>query len=167
MPEKLLVLYKSLKQKQKARIADWMYRETLRFYLANQRMPEAEEAEHLCEIIYAKVCGGNYRISYEEVRQLYQKRLIAYESRIQKDAASGVTLESLEKKPKVKKTGKKPRPKKKRKAAQAHEEPWQDDRFFFIAGYTSGGAPYGVTWEEMGLRPWQELGDDDSLLDDI
>ena len=164
MPEKVLVPYKSLKQKQKARIADWMYRETLRFYLVNQRMPEAEEAEHLCEIIYAKVRGGNYRISYEEVRQLYQKRLIAYESRVQKDAASGVTLESLEKKPKVKKPGKKPRPKKKRKAAQAHEE---DDRFFFIAGYTSGGAPYGVTWEEMGLRPWQELGDDDSLLDDI
>ena len=28
--------------------------------------------------------------------------------------------------------------------------------FFFIAGYTSGGAPYGVTWEEMGLKPWEE-----------
>lgn len=25
----------------------------------------------------------------------------------------------------------------------------QDDTFFFIAGYTSGGAPYGVTWEEI------------------
>ena len=24
---------------------------------------------------------------------------------------------------------------------------WQDDRFYYIAGYTSGGAPYGVTWE--------------------
>lgn len=30
----------------------------------------------------------------------------------------------------------------------------QDDTFFYIAGYTSGGAPYGVTWEEMGLKPW-------------
>lgn len=98
MPEKPLVPYKSLKQKQKARIADWMYRETLRFYLANQRMPNAEETEHLCEIIYAKVRGGNYRVPYEEVRLLYQKRLIAYESRVQKDAAGGVTLESLEKK---------------------------------------------------------------------
>lgn len=27
----------------------------------------------------------------------------------------------------------------------------QDDTFYYIAGYTSGGAPYGVTWEEMGL----------------
>lgn len=167
MPEKPLVPYKSLKQKQKARIADWMYRETLRFYLTNQRMPDAEEAEHLCVIIYAKVRGVNYRVPYEDVRQLYQKRLIAYESRVQKDAAGGVTLESLAKKPKVKKTGKTPRPKKKHKAAQTYEEPWRDDRFFFIAGYTSGGAPYGVTWEEMGLRPWQSLEDDDSLLGDI
>ena len=31
----------------------------------------------------------------------------------------------------------------------------QDDRFYYIAGYTSGGAPYGVTWEEMGLVPWE------------
>lgn len=31
-----------------------------------------------------------------------------------------------------------------------HED--QDDTFYYIAGYTSGGAPYGVTWEEMGLK---------------
>lgn len=37
------------------------------------------------------------------------------------------------------------------------EEILQDDRFFFIAGYTSGGAPYGVTWEEMGLKTWEDL----------
>ena len=36
-----------------------------------------------------------------------------------------------------------------------HED--QNDMFFYIAGYTSGGAPYGVTWEEMGLEPWEEL----------
>ena len=30
-----------------------------------------------------------------------------------------------------------------------------DDQFFFIAGYTPGGAPYGVTWEQMGLDPWE------------
>ena len=39
----------------------------------------------------------------------------------------------------------------------AKEEILQDDRFFFIAGYTSGGAPYGITWEEMGLKPWDDL----------
>ena len=39
----------------------------------------------------------------------------------------------------------------------AKEEILQDDRFFFIAGYTSGGAPYGITLEEMGLKPWDDL----------
>lgn len=33
----------------------------------------------------------------------------------------------------------------------------QNDQFFYIAGYTSGGAPYGVTWAEMGLEPWEEI----------
>ena len=33
----------------------------------------------------------------------------------------------------------------------------QNDTFFYIAGYTSGGAPYGVTWQEMGLEPRQDL----------
>ena len=37
------------------------------------------------------------------------------------------------------------------------EEILQDDRFFCIAGYTSGGAPYGVTWEEKDLKPWEDL----------
>ena len=37
----------------------------------------------------------------------------------------------------------------------------QDDRFFFIAGYTSGGAPYGVTWEEMGFSPWSSIEDEE------
>ncbi len=36
-----------------------------------------------------------------------------------------------------------------------HED--QNDMFFYIAGYTSGGTPYGVTGEEMGLGPWEEL----------
>ena len=40
------------------------------------------------------------------------------------------------------------------------EVPEQDDNFFFIAGYTSGGAPYGVTWAEMGLEHWESLEDD-------
>ncbi len=28
-----------------------------------------------------------------------------------------------------------------------------DDYFYYIAGYTPGGMPYGVTWEEMGEEP--------------
>ena len=79
--------YKDLKQKQKSAIADKTYKMHLKFYLENQRMPDAAE-----------------------IRDNLTK-----------------------------------------------EEILQDDRFFVIAGYTSGGAPYGVTWEEMGLKPWEDL----------
>ena len=44
---------------------------------------------------------------------------------------------------------------KQRNQLEPHTEPDQDDGFYFIAGYTPGGVPYGVTWEEMGLEPWQ------------
>lgn len=42
------------------------------------------------------------------------------------------------------------------KKAERHEEefPDSDDRFAFIAGYTGGGAPFGVTWEEWEEEPW-------------
>lgn len=36
-----------------------------------------------------------------------------------------------------------------------------DDTFYYIAGYTPGGAPYGVTWEEMGLEPYESPDDTD------
>ena len=42
----------------------------------------------------------------------------------------------------------------KKQAEQACD--WRDDRFYYIAGYTSGGAPYGVTWEEMGMVPYED-----------
>ena len=36
-------------------------------------------------------------------------------------------------------------------------ETYQDSNFYYIAGYTSGGAPYGITWEEMELTDdWEE-----------
>lgn len=157
MPEKPLVPYKSLKQKQKAHIADWMYRETLHFFLEHQRMPEAEEFESLCQTVYTKVRSSNYRVSYEEIQHLYAKRLDSYTQRVQRDMEAGITLESLTKKPKQKKTKQTPHKRKKKKRNPVTTESWQDDQFFFIAGYTSGGAPYGVTWEEMELEPWEDL----------
>ena len=44
--------------------------------------------------------------------------------------------------------------KKQEQAEQACD--WRDDRFYYIAGHTSGGAPYGVTWEEMGMEPYED-----------
>ena len=44
---------------------------------------------------------------------------------------------------------------KKARLQQEFHERWSDsdDNFYFIAGYTSCGAPFGITWEEMGLKP--------------
>ena len=43
--------------------------------------------------------------------------------------------------------------KKKSKAEDTYEDLYSDmdGTFAFIAGYTPGGAPYGVTWEEVGI----------------
>ena len=53
----------------------------------------------------------------------------------------------------------------KRQAEEHSELLEQDDWFYYIAGYTSGGAPYGVTWEEMGLEPWETEYDNEYQVD--
>lgn len=35
----------------------------------------------------------------------------------------------------------------------------QDEYFYFIAGYTPGGAPYGITWEEAAEQGLLDDGD--------
>jgi len=47
--------------------------------------------------------------------------------------------------------------KKKKKEEKLKEILWEDsdDNFYYIAGYTSGGAPYGTTWDEVDEKsPW-------------
>lgn len=41
----------------------------------------------------------------------------------------------------------------------------QNAEFYFIAGYTPGGAPYGVTWHEMGLEPYEDEFDDEDIIE--
>lgn len=43
----------------------------------------------------------------------------------------------------------KKRAERKKSAQQEQFDPYQDENFSFIAGYTSGGAPYGVSWEDI------------------
>ena len=42
---------------------------------------------------------------------------------------------------------------KKKTVMEEDLDPFQDENFSFIAGYTSGGAPYGSTWEEWNEEP--------------
>lgn len=49
--------------------------------------------------------------------------------------------------------------KKRRRKVEREPEIEQDETFYFIAGYTSWGFPYGVTWEqayEEGLLEEEE-----------
>jgi hypothetical protein len=41
-----------------------------------------------------------------------------------------------------------------KKQELANEISWDsDETFAYIAGYTSAGFPYGITWEELGEEP--------------
>lgn len=145
--------YKDLKQKQKAKICDWMFREVCEFYRIYNRMPSDKELNILADIVYIKIKGAAIWVSYDEFLVIFQKKLIRFHERI---LTAGLP-EIQEKKPKQP-TGKKPR--KKKKSKNKLENDWndfQDDRFFFIAGYTSGGVPYGITWEEMGMNPYDDF----------
>mgnify|MGYP006924816090 CR=1 FL=1 len=101
--------------------------------------------------------------------KLIERREKSYEGRILRDIQNGIIIETLmaknirkrRKKKQLLRNKKKQQRRARRKQETrdnlAKEEILQDDRFFVIAGYTSGGAPYGVTWEEMGLKPWEDL----------
>lgn len=41
--------------------------------------------------------------------------------------------------------------------------PDSDDTFYHIAGYMSGGSPFGITWEEMGIEPYGEFDEEDEI----
>ena len=152
--------YKNLKQKQKSAIADKTYKMYLKFYLENQRMPDAAEMNDICKSLFATVQTLAPQTEYEDFYKIVEKRERGYEERILRDIESGITLEILTAK-KHKKTPEEKaviiKQKKEAREKSTADEILQDDRFFFIAGYTSGGAPYGVTSEEMGMEPWEDL----------
>ena len=161
--------YQDLKQKQKSAIADKTYSMYIRFYLENHRMPNAFEKSSICRKLYATVQALAPKTEYEEFCRIVDKREAGYEERILRDIQNGITLEKLNMK-KRKKTPEETKEadlKMKRKQRRAKRQSMkkhavenntcQDDTFFYIAGYTSGGAPYGVAWHEMGLEPWQAL----------
>lgn len=150
--------YKELKQKQKARISNIMYLETDRYLQEMKRPPETEEElEQISERVYRRVQGLGFWIPYREVANAYRKKCPHMIQRLQE---SGLPqhLRPKEKKAKSERIANAKKVKKRRKKKQeAISLPEQDDMFFFIAGYIPGGAPYGVTWEQMGLEPWEEI----------
>ena len=52
---------------------------------------------------------------------------------------------------------------KRQQTKQEHDPCEQDENYYFIAGYTSWGVPYGITWKEAAERG---LLDDDDKSDE-
>ena len=162
-PQRPQIPYKKLKQTQKARISRWMFEAVCKYYKEHQQMPPEELLEPMCRELYPKLHSTAPKASFEDLLAVFRKKQPHFAERIEKNGLPEPP------KPKVKKTEaeklaiKRARRRAKKKKLKAQQErlndlpDWQDDRFFFIAGYTSGGAPYGVTWEEMGLEPWEKL----------
>ena len=154
-PKKPPRSYKGLKQKQKAKISDYMYLETQRFFQANGKMLGIDEDYRIIALEVSKHIPG-LRVPFEEIYSVYVRKCPHIVERL---TASGLSehirthgeikeLQRIRAERKVRT---------KRILKRPHKEPdspliEQDDTFFFIAGDTSGGAPYGVTWEQMELE---------------
>lgn len=132
---------------------------------AKKKMPQAVRLEK-AEKWLAAYDGDNVLKAYRKkfatdrmqtLQELQQLGLTFTEEQIAKEKRAVQARLQQEKAKKAKRRAR-------RKAAKEPPtffNPNQDDRFFYIAGYTSGGFPYGVTWEEMGMNPWDELDGDD------
>ena len=159
--------YKDLSMKQKTRIAEKSYRAYLTFYLEYGRMPDEEELSSIHNKLFQSVLSLAPNASFEDFDKICQKRRLRYEERILIDISKGITLESLHKSKKTpeekaailkeKNEARRKRRKKKKLQEEQMMNLEQNDTFLFIAGYTSGGAPYGSTWEQMGMDPYDEI----------
>ncbi|MBU5250335.1 hypothetical protein KQH93_11365, partial [Coprococcus comes] len=58
--------YKNLKQKQKSAIADKTYKMYLKFYLENQRMPDAAQMNDICKSLFVTVQTIAPKTEYED-----------------------------------------------------------------------------------------------------
>ena len=70
--------YKDLKQKQKMKIADQMFRETCSYYKENGEMPTEEAAREITERIYKKLESQAVWVPFDEVYQAYLLTSFSY-----------------------------------------------------------------------------------------
>lgn len=135
-----------------------MYLETQNFFQTNGRMPDTDY-RIIAQMVSNHIPG--LRVPIEEIYAVYARKCPHIVERL---TASGLP-EHIRSHAEIKelqriRAERKVRPRRRRK--HPRKEPdlpliEQNDTFFFIAGYTSGGAPYGVTWEQMGLEPWEKM----------
>ena len=74
--------YKDLKQKQKAKISDWMFRSVCEYYEDHGEMPGEEAAAEITARIYDKIKSLAIWVPYDEVHRVFLSKLPRYEARI-------------------------------------------------------------------------------------
>lgn len=74
--------YKDLRQKQKAKIADWMFRSVCEYYKEHREIPGEEAAKQITGRIYDKIKSLAIWVPYDDVYQVFLSKLPRYEMRI-------------------------------------------------------------------------------------
>lgn len=74
--------YKDLRQKQKARISEWMFRAVCEHYKEYGEMPGEEAAEKITARIYDKIKSLAIWVPYDEVHRAFLSKLPRYEARM-------------------------------------------------------------------------------------
>ena len=68
--------YKDLRQKQKTKISDWMFRAVCEYYEEHGKMPEGDAAEQITAQIYHKIEYLAIWVPYDEVHRADRKSVV-------------------------------------------------------------------------------------------
>ena len=74
--------YQDLRQKHKAKIADWMFRATREYYQEHREIPGEEALQALTNQVYEKIVSTCIWVPYDEVYRKFLSELPQYEIRI-------------------------------------------------------------------------------------
>ena len=83
--------FSDLKEKQKAKIAEWLYIETYRFYKEHDHIPHHSEKQAVLDTVYAMIEEAGIWIPYAEVEIYYRSKISRYKSRILRDIENNVS----------------------------------------------------------------------------
>lgn len=143
--------YKDLKQKQKAKISDYMYLETQDFFQTNGRMPDTDED---CKAVAQKVFNhlSGLRVPTEEIHAVYLRKRPHIIERLTIFGMPGHIrshgeIKELQRVRAERKANAKRR--KNRAKKEPGFRPWSGTTLFpFTQATPPGGVPYGLTWEK-------------------
>ena len=77
--------YADLRQKHKAKIADWMFKSVCEYYREHGEIPEGEAASAITDKVYEKIVSTCIWVPYDEVQQKLLSVLPSYDTRIKEN----------------------------------------------------------------------------------